>query len=32
VVTVIVTFLDKKDVNNLTDDISFTSQVAVKVQ
>ena len=32
VVTVIVTFLDKKDVSNLTDDISFTNQVTVTVQ
>jgi len=32
VVTVIVTFRDKKDVNNLTDDVSFTSQVEVQVQ
>ena len=32
VVTVIVTFLDKKDVTNLTDDISFTNQVTVQVQ
>ncbi len=32
VITVIVTFLDKKDVSNLTDDVSFTNQVTVQVQ
>ena len=32
VITVIITFLDKKDVNNLTDDVSFTNQVTTKVQ
>jgi len=32
VVTVIVTFLDKKDVTNLTDDVSFTNQVTVRVE